>query len=234
MPAYNAAKTIKATIESIPNRDQYKILICDDGSQDETLQIVQKLGLEVIGHSSNQGYGANQKTLYNIVLSRNRAKIVVMLHPDNQYDASIIPQMIELIENNKADFVIGNRMFADMAKDGRMPIWKRVTNKILTIIQSRVYGVRLGEFHSGLRAYHRKVLESVNFNRFSDDFVFDSEMIASIIACGFKIAEIPVQVDYFKEASSINFLRSLKYGLETLGVLWRYKNGYYSIEGSPK
>ena len=228
MPAYNAAKTIKATLRSIPDRSKYKLLVCDDNSLDSTAMVARSLDLEVITHPKNSGYGANQKTLYNTVLSFENAEIIIMLHPDNQYDASIIPKMTELIKNDTADFVLGNRMFADMAKKGGMPLWKRVTNRTLTTIQSRVYGLRLGEFHSGLRAYHRKVLENIDFNEFSNDFSFDSEMIAAMIAQDFRISEVPAQVRYFKDASSIGIIRGLKYGAETLKVLWRYKKGYYS------
>ena len=231
MPAYNAAKTIKATLKSIPHRSKYKLLVCDDDSLDSTVIVARNLGLEVITRPKNGGYGANQKTLYNTVLSFENADVIIMLHPDNQYDASIIPKMTELIENDTADFVLGNRMFADMAKKGGMPLWKRVTNRTLTTIQSRVYGLSLGEFHSGLRAYRRKVLENIDFNEFSNDFVFDSEMIASAIAQGFRISEVPVQAKYFNDASSVGITRGFKYGVETLKVLWRYKRGYYSKKG---
>lgn len=271
-PAYNAAATIKATLESIPDRAKYQILVCDDASSDNTVQIAHELGLEVIVHPQNRGYGANQKTLYNTVLGRNEASsdrgeiphhtstssvgtgqasnkeeshqnsalffdrnemsnkrdIIIMLHPDNQYDGSVIPKMVELIQNGRADFVLGNRMSADMPKQAGMPRYKQFSNHALTNFQSRVYGVRLGEFHTGLRAYRHEVLEKINFNQFSDDFVFDSEMIAAAIARGFHLAEVPVQARYFKEASSINFRRSVKYGLETLKVLWKFKRGYYN------
>lgn len=227
MPAYNAAKTIKATLNSIPEKNHYKIILCDDQSQDKTVRVAQTLGLETIIRPKNGGYGANQKTLYNKVLSFDDAEIIVMLHPDNQYDASVIPAMIELIKTKRADFVIGNRMFNDFAKKAEMPLYKMAANKFLTFLQRLIYGIRLGEFHSGLRAYHRKVLETIDFKQFSDDFVFDSEMIAAIIANGFKVAEIPVQAKYFKEASSINFSRSIKYGSETLIVLLKYKIGRY-------
>jgi glycosyltransferase involved in cell wall biosynthesis len=245
LPAYNAAKTIKDTLDSIPNREQYQFLLCDDGSRDNTVEVARAHGLEVIVHPENRGYGANQKTLYNTVLSRVKltetellpqaqhearfqtTDIVVMFHPDNQYDGSVIPKMVELIEANKADFVLGNRMAGNMPQAAGMPLYKQLANKGLTELQSSVYGIKMGEFHTGLRAYSRKVLETVPFNTFSDDFVFDSEMIAAAITSDFKIKEVPVQARYFREASSINLSRSIKYGLETLKVLWRFKKGYY-------
>lgn len=246
LPAYNAAKTIKDTLNSIPHREQYQFLLCDDGSRDNTVQVARDLGLEVIVHPKNRGYGANQKTLYNTVLNRMRLvetellpqaqhearfqchDIVVMFHPDNQYDGSVIPKMVELIRENKADFVLGNRMAAGMPQAAGMPLYKQLANRGLTELQSSIYGVKMGEFHTGLRAYSRKVLETVPFNSFSDDFVFDSEMIAAAIAKKFRLVDIPVQARYFPEASSISFKRSVKYGLETLRVLWRFKRGYYT------
>lgn len=254
LPAYNAAKTIKDTLESIPNREQYKFLLCDDGSHDNTVQVARDLGLEVIAHKKNLGYGANQKTLYNTVLERmksveteflppphpkvrgkqaqhearfQRSDIIVMFHPDNQYDGKVIPKMIELISSGRADFALGNRMAGAMPRVAGMPRWKQLANHGLTSLQSQVYGLRLGEFHTGLRAYRREVLEKINFNTFSSDFVFDSEIIAAAVAKGFKLSDVPVQAKYFPEASSINFHRSVKYGLETLKVLWRFKRGYY-------
>lgn len=291
MPAYNAARTIKATIEDIPNRERYNFLVCDDGSKDNTVEAARALGLEVIEHAKNRGYGANQKTLYNTALQRmanaDRARtsaagatrnsgstveteppsfaslqsasrlgfkqepepeppsfappsgarkrvevrahdIIVMFHPDNQYDGRAVPKMIELIKTGAADFVLGNRMSGRLPNLAGMPWWKQLANRMLTSLQKRVFGVKLGEFHSGLRAYTRQVLQEVSFRSFSDDFVFDSEMIAAAVARGFRFAEIPVQAKYFREASSINFARSVKYGLETLKVLWRFKKGYYN------
>lgn len=234
LPAYNAEKTIKHTLLSIPNYKEYEFLLCDDASADNTVKVARELGLEVIIHSKNRGYGASQKTLYNIVLERfdlgsssSTQNIVVMIHPDNQYDGNVIPKMIKLIINGKADFVLGNRMSGNLPYLGKMPVYKQLANKGLTKLQSYIYGVKMGEFHTGLRAYTRKVLETVNFNSFSNDFVFDSEMIASIIAHRFKVADIPVQARYFKQASSINLSKSVKYGLGTLKVLWKFKKGYY-------
>ena len=226
LPAYNAEKTIKDTLDSIPDRNKYNFLLCDDGSNDNTVQAAKNLGLEVIMHKENRGYGANQKTLYNTVLKRG-AKIIVMFHPDNQYDGSAIQKMVKLVEANEADFVLGNRMSGNMPNIAKMPKWKQLSNRLLTLLQSLIYGVKMGEFHTGLRTYKKDVLEKIDFNKFSDDFVFDSEMIAAVIAKGFKLAEIPVQASYFPEASSINLRRSIKYGLETLKVLWRFKKGYY-------
>jgi len=226
MPAYNAATTLAATLQTVPQLQQYTLVLCDDGSQDNTAQIARDLGITVITHPENLGYGANQKSLYQYVLQK-QAEVIVMLHPDNQYDGQVIPKMLDLIEQNKADFVLGNRMFGQAARLGGMPWWKRLANRCLSACQRFIYRVNLSEFHSGLRAYRRQVLETINFMNFSNDFVFDSEMIAAALSQGFRLAEVPTQTHYFTGASSINLRRSIIYGLATLKVLWRYRIGYY-------
>ena len=226
MPAFNAAATLKATIESIPDRTNCHLLLCDDGSSDNTAEVARQLGIEVIKHPENRGYGANQKSLYRLMRERG-AEVIVMLHPDNQYDGSAIPKMVELIDRNQADLILGNRMFDQAAKLGGMPWWKRWSNRILSSTQRLVYGVQLTEFHSGLRAYRHQILDHIDFMKFSDDFVFDSEIIAAAISHGYRLAEVPTQARYFNEASSINLKRSLAYGLASLKVLLRFRRGDY-------
>lgn len=223
MPAYNASKTVAKTHGDIPADLVEKVILVDDASQDDTPEIARQLGLDVIVHVQNKGYGGNQKTCYIEALSSG-ADVVVMLHPDNQYDATRIPAMVEPILSGKADLVLGSRLLGGRAATlkGGMPIWKYISNRFLTIVENASFGTHLSEMHTGFRAYSRKLLTTIPFLLNSDDFVFDTQVIAQTVAFGFKIAEVPVPTRYFPEASSVNFRRSVIYGLATLNVARKY------------
>jgi glycosyltransferase involved in cell wall biosynthesis len=221
MPAYNAAKTLRITYESIPKDCVDKIILTDDVSQDETVDIARDLGLKTIIHVQNRGYGGNQKTSYLEAL-KDGATIVIMLHPDNQYDATRIPALIEPIRQGKYDMMIGSRFLGKDTLKGGMPFYKYAGNRFLTWMENLVLGQNLSEYHSGFRAYSRKFLTTIPFLLNSDDFVFDSEVLAQAAAFNFEIGEIAVPTRYFKEASSINFKRSTVYGLSTLWVMVKY------------
>ncbi len=221
MPAYNAARTLEQTYADIPAGVVNKVILVDDVSQDETVEIARMLNLKVIVHIQNRGYGGNQKTCY-IEALKDGADVVVMLHPDNQYDATLVPQMIAPILEGRADMVLGSRLLGGGALKGGMPIWKFVSNRFLTICENFALQTHLSEAHTGFRAYSRKLLQTIPFLLNSDDFVFDSQVIAEARAFGFRITEISVPTRYFKEASSVNFRRSVTYGLATLGVARRY------------
>lgn len=222
MPAYNAEKTLAKTYKDIPKKGISKIILVDDGSHDKTVFLAKKLGLEVYVHPQNRGYGGNQKTCYTTALSGG-ADTIVMLHPDYQYDASRISELIEPIFNGRCDVMLGSRIRTrDEALSGGMPLYKYIGNRFLTMVENIVLGQNLSEYHTGLRAFNKKVLKKLPFHKFSDDFVFDQEILVSAISSGFKIGEIPVPVRYFPDASSINFKRSVKYGLSTLAILFLY------------
>ena len=222
MPAYNAAATLEKTIADIPAGSVHEIILVDDCSRDNTVEIARRLGLTVIAHDQNAGYGGNQKTCYRQALERG-ADFVVMIHPDYQYDSRVIPVAVEILKLGICDVLLGSRIRTRReALDGGMPKWKYVANRGLTICENIALGQNLGDFHSGFRAYHRVVLETIPFERNSDDFVFDSQFLAQAVHFGFKLGDIPVPVRYFAEASSINFGRSVTYGTRTLAVLAQY------------
>ena len=223
MPAYNAARTLEKTYGDLTQEHYYEVILVDDVSSDNTVEIARRLGLKCIVHVQNKGYGGNQKTCYLEALG-DGADIVVMLHPDNQYDATRVPAMVAPIAAGDADLVLGSRLLGGMAATlrGGMPIWKYVSNRFLTTVENLVFGTRLSEMHTGYRAYSRRLLETIPFILNSDDFVFDSEVIAQSVAFGFTMFEVPVPTRYFPEASSVNFKRSVQYGLGTLRVAWRY------------
>ena len=222
MPAYNAARTLERTYRDLPGEVVDRVIVVDDLSQDETVEVAQRLGLRCLVHSQNTGYGGNQKTCYLAAL-RAEADIVVMLHPDYQYDSRLVPDLIAPIQRGEADLVLGSRFLTPGgARAGGMPLYKWLANRFLTTCQNRVFGSRLSEFHTGFRAYSRRFLETVAFPLNSDDFLFDAEIIAQAYAAGFRIAEIAVPTRYFAEASSVNFRRSCQYGLGTLALLVRY------------
>jgi glycosyltransferase involved in cell wall biosynthesis len=222
MPAYNAGRTLRMTYEELPKDTVNLVILVDDGSTDATLEIARELGLEIFVHDRNYGYGANQKTCYTEAL-RAGCDIVVMVHPDYQYDPTLVPKIIEPIARREADLVLGSRLKGGGSPIQQgMPWWKYVSNRFLTGVENAAFGLRLSEFHTGYRAFHREVLETVNFRMNSDGFVFDQEIIAQAVASRFRIAEIAVPVRYFPEASSASFWASCVYGLKILWVVTRY------------
>jgi len=221
MPAYNAARTLERTYNDIPPNSVDKVILVDDVSKDETVDIARQLGLKVVIHIQNRGYGGNQKTCYVEAL-RDDADIIVMLHPDYQYDSARIPELIAPIERGEVDMMIGSRLLDGDTLAGGMPVWKYISNRFLTIVENAVLGQHLSEMHSGFRAYSRRMLETIPFLLNSDDFVFDTEVIAQAVAFGFRIGEVGVPTRYFAEASSVNFSRSVRYGLSTLLVMTRF------------
>ena len=221
MPAYNAAKTLERTYNDLPKEVVDKVILVDDVSQDDTVEIARRLGLKVVIHIQNKGYGGNQKTCYLEAL-KDGADIVVMLHPDYQYDSTLVPELIRPIQEGKADLVMGSRFLSGAPLAGGMPVYKYVSNRFLTIVENLVLGQRLSECHTGFRAYSRRMLETIPFLLNSDNFVFDTEVIAQAVAFGFRIAEVPVPTRYFEEASSVDFKRSVIYGLSTLWVMIKY------------
>jgi glycosyltransferase involved in cell wall biosynthesis len=221
MPAYNAAKTLERTYNDLPEEVVHKVILVDDVSQDETVDIARQLGLDVVVHIQNRGYGGNQKTCYLKALE-DGADIVVMLHPDYQYDSTLVPELIRPIREGKADMVLGSRFLQGGTLAGGMPLYKYISNRFLTTVENIVLDQRLSECHTGFRAYSRRMLETIPFLLNSDDFVFDTEVIAQAVAYGFNIAEIGVPTRYFAEASSVNFRRSVVYGISTLLVMARY------------
>ena len=215
MPAYNAAKTIEQTYSEIPLDLVDEVVVTDDASPDETVQIAKRLGLRTLVHPTNRGYGGNQKTCYAEAI-RLGADVVVMLHPDYQYTPALIPAMIGLITDGPFDVVLGSRVLGGRALAGGMPVYKYIANRALTAIQNLLLGAKLSEYHTGYRAFSREVLESLSLLENSDDFVFDNQMLAQILLAGYEIGEISCPAAYFKEASSINFQRSVLYGLGVL------------------
>jgi glycosyltransferase involved in cell wall biosynthesis len=233
MPAYNAATTLERTVADIPAGSVQDVLLVDDCSRDDTVAIAERLGLRVIRHAQNRGYGANQKTCYTAALETD-ADIVVMIHPDYQYDSRVIPNLVAFIQLGICDVVLGSRIRTrEEALAGGMPIWKYLANRTLTVVENVALGQNLGDFHSGLRAYRREVLETISFRENSDDFVFDTQFLVQCVYFGFRLGDIPVPVRYFAEASSIDFRRSVRYGLSTLGVVARYWLQYLRLRRSP-
>ena len=222
MPAYNAEATVERTFRDIPPGAVDQVILVDDCSRDRTVQIARSLGIDTIVHQKNTGYGGNQKTCYREALKRG-ADIIVMIHPDYQYDARLIPFLVGFLKTGVCDVVLGSRIRSRReALQGGMPPWKYLANRLLTITENLVLGQNLGDFHSGMRAYTRRVLETIPFENNSDDFVFDSEFLIQVVYFGFRLGDVPVPVRYMEEASSINFHRSLTYGFATVGTLARY------------
>ena len=228
MPAYNAAKTLHMTYAELPHNVVDLVILVDDGSSDDTVKIARDLGLELFVHDRNYGYGANQKTCYREALKAG-ADIIVMVHPDYQYDPTLLPQVIRPIQDNSADVVLGSRLLGGNVMKQGMPWWKYISNRFLTGMENRVFGLHLAEYHTGYRAYRREILESVNLDMNSDNFIFDQEIMAQFVHVGARIAEVPVPTRYFPQASSASFIQSSVYGLSILSLLLRYslhKSGF--------
>ncbi len=218
LPAYNAGQTLEQTYKEIPQDLVDEVILCDDASKDNTLELGKKLGIKhLIRHESNKGYGGNQKSLYNKALELD-GDIVIMLHPDYQYTPKLIPSMVNIIGEGLYPVVLGSRILGKGALKGGMPVYKYIANRFLTAFQNLLIGYKLSEYHTGYRAFDAKVIRAINFNENSDDFIFDNQMLSQIIYKGFDIGEVTCPTKYFDEASSINFRRSTKYGLGVMGV----------------
>jgi glycosyltransferase involved in cell wall biosynthesis len=229
LPAYNAAKTLKITYKDVPLKWIDALILVDDGSEDNTNTIAQELGIEhIIQHAHNKGYGAAQKSCYQKALALG-ADIVIMLHPDYQYTPKLIPTIITLLDSELYDVVLGSRMLGQGALEGGMPLYKYVANKFLTGIQNMMVNANLAEYHTGYRGFSKQVLEAINFQDNSDDFLFDNEMLSQIIYKKFKIGEITCPTKYFPEASSISFRKSIAYGLGVLGVSFKHLLARWNI-----
>ncbi len=230
MPAYNAAATLEKTVRDIPAGCVDEIILVDDCSKDNTTEVAAALGLTVVRHQNNLGYGGNQKTCYRLALEAN-ADIVVMIHPDYQYDSRVTGVATEIIRLGICDCVLGSRIRTRReALDGGMPVYKYISNRFLTLVENVLLGQNLGDFHTGFRAYRREVLETIPWDKNSNDFVFDSQFLAQAVYFGFRLGDIPVPTRYFEEASSISFRRSVRYGVLTLWVVlafWLHKLGLW-------
>lgn len=223
MPAYNAEKTLEITYREIPFDIVDEVIVVDDASKDRTVEKAHALGIKhVVKHENNKGYGGNQKSCYDLAL-RLGADIVVMLHPDYQYTPKLIPAMVSIIANDLFPVVLGSRILGRGALRGGMPYYKYVFNRFLTLFQNVLMHQKLSEYHTGYRAFSRKVLERINFHANSDDFVFDNQMLAQLFFAGYEIAEVTCPTKYFTDASSINFSRSTKYGIGVLHTSIKYR-----------
>jgi glycosyltransferase involved in cell wall biosynthesis len=222
MPAYNASKTLRSTCAEVPMDIVDEMILVDDASRDETVAVAKELGLKTVVHSHNRGYGGNQKSCYKAALEAG-ADIVIMLHPDYQYTPKLVSAMAYVLESGLYDVVLGSRILGGQALKGGMPMYKYVSNRFLTFAQNVLMGAKLSEYHTGYRAFTRKVLETVPMERNSEDFVFDNQMLSQIHYLGFNIAEITCPAKYFQEASSINFGRSLRYGLGCLATALQFR-----------
>jgi glycosyltransferase involved in cell wall biosynthesis len=232
LPAYNAAKTLEKTLAEIPMEIVDQCLLVDDCSRDDTVEVAGRLGLDHVVHPKNRGYGGNQKTCYTEALRRG-ADIVVMLHPDYQYTPKLIGAMAWLVASEQFDVVLGSRILGDGALKGGMPLYKYVANRFLTAAENILLGIKLSEYHTGYRAFSRKVLETLPLEENSDDFVFDNQMLAQAAAFDFRIGEISCPTKYFPEASSINFRRSCTYGFGVLGTALKFRAHKWGLTRSP-
>lgn len=222
MPAYNAARTLKKTYSEIPHHLVDEIIIVDDASNDETVELAKNLPVHLLIHESNKGYGGNQKTCYKKALELG-ADIIIMLHPDYQYTPKLIGAMSEMLNSGEYDVVLASRIIGDGAIKGGMPLYKYISNRVLTFIQNVFLGTKLSEYHTGYRAFSRLALESIDYEKNSNDFIFDNQILAQLIFSRKRIGEISCPTRYFPEASSINFSRSLKYGIGCLIVSFQYR-----------
>jgi glycosyltransferase involved in cell wall biosynthesis len=232
MPAYNASKTLEMTYNEIPLDIVDEVILVDDASRDDTAERARELGIHTIIHVENRGYGGNQKTCYREALSKG-ADVVVMLHPDYQYSPRLITAMASMIISGHYDLVLGSRILGGQALKGGMPLYKYVANRLLTLLENMALGVKLSEYHTGYRAFNRKVLEDLPLEANSDDFVFDNEMLAQAVYFGFLIGEISCPTKYFDDASSINFRRSVKYGFGVLATSLQFLLQKWGIKNSP-
>ena len=222
MPAYNAGRTLRETYAEIPFDIVDEVILVDDASTDDTVEVARSLGIHTIVHETNLGYGGNQKTCYTTALAHG-ADIVVMLHPDYQYTPKLITPMAYMIESGEYDVVLGSRILGGKAMRGGMPLYKYLSNRVLTLLQNMLMGSKLSEYHTGYRVFSKKVLEQTPWKRNSNDFVFDNQMLAQIIYKNFRIAEVTCPAKYFREASSINFRRSLVYGIGCLATAVQFR-----------
>jgi len=233
MPAYNAAETLERTYRDIPAGTYDEIILVDDNSKDNTAEISRSLGIYTIVHTDNRGYGGNQKTCYTEALKRG-ADIVIMIHPDYQYDSRLVPYILGFLEIGICDIILGSRVRTRKeALDCGMPAYKYIFNRFLTTIENLVLGQNVSDFHTGYRAYTRAVLETIPFMKNSDGFVFDTEFLVQSVYFGFRIGSVPVPVRYFSEASSIDFSNSVVYGTKTLGALVKFVNQNLGIKSYP-
>ena len=223
LPAYNAEKTLQATFDDIPQEWVDEILLVDDRSRDRTVELARQLPMRVVVHAQNRGYGGNQKTCYRTAMDEMGGEIMVMVHPDHQYDPKIIPQLVQPLLRGECEAVFGSRMLGGRPMEGGMPKWKYLANLFLTMVENATFYIFLSEYHSGFRAYTKRYLDAINFEANSDDFVFDTEIIAQGVAKGMRIREVPISTRYFDEASQIGFWRSVRYGLEILKTMALYK-----------
>lgn len=222
LPAYNAAKTLQKTYREIPFPMVDEVILCDDASKDETIAKAKELGIDhIIAHESNKGYGGNQKSLYNKALELG-GDIVIMLHPDYQYTPLLIPSIVNIIAQDLYPVVLGSRILGKGALAGGMPMYKFIANRFLTLVQNILINYKLSEYHTGYRAFSKEVLDGIDYNANSDDFIFDNQMLSQIIMADFHIGEVTCPTKYFEEASSINLRRSMKYGFGVLGVSVRH------------
>jgi glycosyltransferase involved in cell wall biosynthesis len=232
MPAYNAAKTLEMTYAEIPHDIVDEVILVDDASRDDTASRAGELGIHTIIHSENRGYGGNQKTCYAEALSHG-ADVVVMVHPDYQYSPRLITAMASMVMSGHYDVVLGSRILGGGALKGGMPFYKYLANRFLTLAENLALGVKLSEYHTGYRAFNRRVLESLPLEANSDDFVFDNEMLAQAVYFGFRIGEISCPTRYFEDASSINFSRSVKYGFGVLATSFKFLMQRWGLSHSP-
>lgn len=232
LPAYNAARTLERTIGDIPPGFADDILLVDDASADDTVEVANRLGVQVVVHSANRGYGGNQKTCYTEALARG-ADIVIMLHPDYQYSPKLAPAMASLVASGEFDIVLGSRILGKGALEGGMPLYKYISNRVLTAIGNLSLGLKLSEYHTGYRTFTRDVLEKLPILECSDDFVFDNQILAQAAMAGFRIGEIACPTRYFAEASSINFRRSVSYGIGVLGTSLKYRLHRWGVRSDP-
>ncbi|MBF0345394.1 MAG: glycosyltransferase family 2 protein [Nitrospirae bacterium] len=221
MPAYNAEKTLRQTYEEMPLKYVDDCIVVDDASGDSTTAVAKELGLRVFVHQKNMGYGANQKTCYRNALDSG-ADIIVMLHPDYQYSPRLVTALASMILSGHYDIALGSRILGGMALSGGMPVYKYISNRFLTFAENMAVGIKLSEYHSGFRAFSRKVLETIPYENNSDDFVFDNEILVQAVHFGFRIGEISCPTKYFEDASSINFPRSVRYGIGCLSTSLKY------------